>query len=129
GVRSVPGVEVALHVERSGAPYQKPTEGIGIVAVSPEDDWPSAFTYPIAPEYLAAFRKSRTAMLIRDTVTEKYGWKIGDHIPLIMTTTPQKNDSTNWAFDVVRTYTDSDDGVGRGRFVLISIPYFDEARA
>src|SRR5207253_5660455 len=68
-------------------------------------------------------------MLIRDTVTEKYGWKVGDHIPLMMTMTPQKNGSTNWAFDVVGTFTDSDVGVGRARFVLISFPYFDEARA
>src|SRR5439155_1236045 len=82
----------------------------GIVAVSPEDGWPSAFTYTIAPESLAAFRKSRTAMLIRDTVTEKYGWKVGDHIPLMMSMTPQKNGSTNWAFDVVGTFTDSDVG-------------------
>jgi putative ABC transport system permease protein len=128
-IRSVPGVKVAIPVELTGATYQKPTEGIGIVAVSPEEDWTSAFTYTIAPEYLAAFRESRTAMLVRDTVTEKYGWKIGDHIPLMMPTTPQKNGSTNWAFDVVGTFTDSDVGVGRARFVLINFPYFDEARA
>ena len=127
-IRSVPGVRVAIPVELTGAIYQKPTEWIGIVAVSPEDDWPSAFTYTIGPEYLAAFRKSRTAMLVRDTVTEKYGWKVGDHIPLIMTTTPLKNGSTDWAFDVVGTFTDSD--VGGARYiVIISFPYFDEARA
>ena len=126
-IRSVPGVKVAIPVELTGATYQKPTEGIGIVAVSPEDDWPSAFTYTIAPEYLAAFRKSRTAMLIRDTVTEKYGWKVGDHIPLKMQIA-QRNGSSDWAFDVVGTFTDSD--VGGGRYiVLISFPYFDEARA
>ncbi len=127
-IRSVPGVKVAIPVELTGATYQKPTEGIGIVTVSPEDDWTSAFTYTIAPEYLAAFRKSRTAMLIRDTVTEKYGWKVGDHIPLKMQIA-QRNGSTDWAFDVVGTFTDSDVGVGRARFVLISFPYFDEARA
>jgi len=126
-IRSVPGVRVAIPVELTGATYQKPTEGIGIVAVSPEDDWPSAFTYTIAPEYLAAFRKSRTAMLIRDTVREKYGWKVGDHIPLKMRIA-QRNGSSDWAFDVVGTFTDSD--VGGGRYiVLISFPYFDEARA
>jgi putative ABC transport system permease protein len=67
-------------------------------------------------------------MLVRDTVTEKYGWKVGDHIPLIMTTTPQNNGSTNWAFDVVGSFTDSDVGGGRD-IVLISFPYLDEARA
>ncbi len=126
-IRSVPGVKVAIPVELSGATYQKPTEGIGIVAVSPEDDWPSAFTYTIAPQYVAAFRDSRTAMLIRDIVAEKYGWKVGDHIPLKFAIA-QKSGSTDWAFDVVGTFTDSD--VGGGRYiVIISFPYLDEARA
>src|SRR5262249_51930902 len=67
-IRTVPGVRLAIPVELTGGTYQKPDQGIGIVAVSPQEDWQSAFTYTIAPEYLAAFRKSRTAMLVRDVV-------------------------------------------------------------
>jgi putative ABC transport system permease protein len=126
-IRTVPGVKLAIPVELNGATYQKPTARIGIVAVSPEDDWTSAFTYTIAPEYLAAFRKSRTAMLVRDVVADKYGWKVGDHVPLKLLTA-QKNGSTDWGFDVVGTFTDSDVGGGR-EIVLISFPYYDEARA
>jgi putative ABC transport system permease protein len=126
-IRGVPGVKVAIPVELNGATYQKPTERIGIVAVSPVDDWTSAFTYTIPPEYLAAFRKSRTAMLIRDVVADKYGWKVGDHVPLKLLTA-QKSGSTDWTFDVAGTFTDSDVGGGR-EIVLISFPYYDEARA
>ena len=126
-IRTVPGVKVAIPVELSGGTYQKPTQGIGIVAVSPEPDWPTAFTYTIAPEYVAAFRKSRTAMLVRDLVAEKYGWKVGDHIPLQLAVA-QQNGSSDWSFDVVGTFTDSD--IGGGRYiVIVSYPYFDEARA
>ena len=127
-IRSVPGVKLAVPVELSAAIYQKPTQGIGIVAVSPEGDWPSAFTYTIPAQYLAAFQRSRTAMLIRDTVVEKYGWKVGDHIPLKFRIA-QRDGSTDWAFDVVGAFTDSDIGVGAATFVLISLPYLDEARA
>jgi len=126
-IRTVPGVKVAIPVELSGGTYQKPTQGIGIVAVSPEPDWPTAFTYTIAPEYVAAFRKSRTAMLVRDLVAEKFGWKVGDHIPLQLAVA-QQNGSSDWSFDVVGTFTDSD--IGGGRYiVIVSYPYFDEARA
>src|SRR5215831_14400871 len=125
-IRRVPGVKIAIPVELTGSTYQKPDQGIGIVAVSPDRDWQSAFTYTIAPEYLAAFSKSRTAMLVRDVVAEKYGWKIGDHIPLQLPIA-QRNGSNDWAFDVVGTFTDSD--IGGGRYiVLVSYPYFDEAR-
>jgi putative ABC transport system permease protein len=126
-IRTVPGVKVAIPVELAFGTYQKPDQGIGVVAVTPDEGWPSAFTYTIAPEYLAGFRKSRTAMLIRDTTAEKYGWKIGDHIPLTLPV-QQKDGSTTWAFDVVGTFTDSD--IGGGRYiVIVSYPYFDEARA
>jgi putative ABC transport system permease protein len=125
-IRTVPGVKVAIPVELSGGTYQKPGEGVGVVAVSPDEDWPTAFTYTIAPEYVAAFRKSRTAMLVRDLVAQKYGWKVGDHIPLKLVVA-QQNGSSDWAFDVVGTFTDSD--VGGGRYiVIVSYPYFDEAR-
>jgi putative ABC transport system permease protein len=127
-IRTVPGVRVAIPVELIfEGYYQKPEQGVGIVAVTPDKDWTAAFTYTIAPEYLAAFAKSRTAALVRDLTAEKYGWKIGDRIPLI-SRTPQKNGSPNWTFDVVGTFTDSD--VGGGRYIiLINYPYYDEARA
>src|SRR5215468_3826204 len=125
-IRTVPGVKIAIPVELTGGIYQKPDQGLGIVAVNPDPDWQNAFTYTIAPEYLAAFGKSRTAMLVRDVVAEKYGWKIGDHIPLQLPIV-QQNGSNDWAFDVVGTFTDSD--VGGGRYiVIVSYPYFDEAR-
>jgi putative ABC transport system permease protein len=125
-IRTVPGVKLAVPVDLFGATYQKPTAGIGVVALSPTEGWPAAFTYTIAPEYVAAFGKSRTAMLVRDLVAEKYGWKVGDHIPL-QSPIAQQSGSTDWAFDVVGTFTDSD--VGGGRYiVIVSYPYFDEAR-
>ncbi len=115
-IRTVPGVRVAIPVELFFGHYQKPDQGVGIVAVTPDKDWTEAFTYTIAAEYVAAFAKSRTAALVRDLTAEKYGWKIGDHIPLV-SNVPQKDGSTTWAFDVVGTFTDSD--VGGGRYIIL----------
>jgi putative ABC transport system permease protein len=126
-IRSVPGVRVAIPVGLFGGYYQKPEQRVGIVAVSPEKDWPDAFTYTIPPPYLAAFSRSRTAALVRDLTAEKYGWKVGDHIPLV-SQLPNKDGSTTWAFDVVGTFSDSD--VGGGRYIiLVNFAYVDEARA
>ena len=49
---------------------------------------------------LAAFQQTKTGALITDELAAKYGWKIGDHIPL-NSTTQQINGSTDWTFDVV----------------------------
>ena len=127
-IRSVPGVKVVVPVELYGGWYQNQENGIGIVAVRPDKDWTDAFTFTIAPQYLAAFAKNRTAALVTEFAAEKYGWKIGDHIPLV-SRVPQRDGSTTWAFDVVGTFTDSDVAVGTHYKILINYAYYDEARA
>jgi putative ABC transport system permease protein len=126
GIKSVPGVKVATPVELFGAIYQNPNQKLGVVAIRPDEGWLSAFTFTIAPNYVAALRTTRTGTIIREGLAKKYGWKIGDHIPL-MSTTAQMNGSTDWAFDVVGTYTDSDVGGGKDT-LLVNYAYFDEAR-
>jgi putative ABC transport system permease protein len=125
-IKALPGVKVVDPVELFGGSYQKPTERMGIVAVRPDADWTSAFTFQIAPEYLDAFAKTRTAALITPELATKYGWKVGDHIPL-GTNLAQRNGSTDWAFDVVGTFTDSDVGQ-RGNRILVNFAYVNEAR-
>jgi putative ABC transport system permease protein len=125
-IKSVPGVKVVTPVELFGAIYQNPNQKLGVVAIRPDEGWLSAFTFTIAPDYVAALRDTRTGTIIREGLAKKYGWKIGDHIPL-MSTTAQMNGSTDWAFDVVGTYTDSDVGGGK-ETLLVNYAYFDEAR-
>lgn len=125
-IRSLPGVKAVVPVELYGGWYQKPEDGVIIVAVSPERDWTEAFTFNIAPRYLAAFNGSRTAALVTEFAAKKYHWKIGDHIPL-MSNTAHKDGST-WTFDVVGTFTDDDVAVGRYK-ILMHYDYYDESRA
>lgn len=125
-IKSVPGVTLVVPVDIFGATYQKPTQRLGVVAIGLVKDWPSAFTFAIAPEQLAAFQKLRTAALVRKELAAKYGWKIGDRIPL-MSHTAQTDGSTDWAFDVVGTFTDSDVGSGPDN-ILINLAYLEDAR-
>ncbi len=125
-LNSVPGVKLAVPVDIFGASYQKSSQGLGVVAIGLVEDWPTAFTYTIAPDYVAALQKLRTGALVRKELADKYGWKIGDRIPL-MSNTAQLSGSTNWSFDVVGTFTDSD--VGGARYIIvINLAYLDEAR-
>ena len=125
-IKSVPGVKIVVPVDLFGGNYQRPEQKVGIVAIRPDPGWLSAFTYTVAPQYDEAFRKTRTGALIREHLAAKYGWKVGDHIPLLSTAT-QLNGSTDWGFDVVGTYTDSDVGGGKDT-ILVNYAYFDEAR-
>jgi putative ABC transport system permease protein len=125
-IKSVPGVKVVIPVELFGAIYQNPSQKLGVVAISPDEGWLSAFTFTIAPEYVAALRKIRTGTIVKEGLAKKYGWKVGDRIPL-KSKIVQVDGSTDWAFDVVGTYADADLG-GANDTILINYSYFDEAR-
>ncbi|MDE2049484.1 MAG: ABC transporter permease [Gammaproteobacteria bacterium] len=126
-IGSVPGVREVIPVDLSSGTYQNPEQQVGIVAVRPDKGWLSAFTYTISPAYVKAFRATRTAILVRAELAKKYGWKIGDRIPL-KTGVMSRDGSSDWTFDMVGTFTDSDVGGGDSN-VLINYDYWNEARA
>jgi putative ABC transport system permease protein len=126
-IRSVPGVEEAIPVDLAGGTYQNLNQQVGIVAIRPDNGWLSAFTYTISPAYVKAFRAARTGVLVNVELAKKYGWKIGDHIPL-MTSVAQRNGSTVWTFDMVGSFKDADIG-SQATNVLIHYDYWNEARA
>jgi putative ABC transport system permease protein len=127
-IRSVPGVKVVIPVDLTGAIYQKPAQRLLVVAVRPDENWQDAFTFQLSPQADAAFRKTRTGALMMPELAQKYGWKVGDRIPLKFNTL-QQNGSADWTFDIVGIFTDSDLGGGGGQKILINYAYFDEARA
>jgi putative ABC transport system permease protein len=125
-IRSIPGVRVAIPVDLLGGTYQKPTQEVFMVAISPLPDWTAAFTFDIAPPALEAFRSSRTAALASEAIASRYGWKIGDRIPL-ESPIARLDGSAVWTFDLVGLFRDSDLGGGSEK-ILIQFPYLDAAR-
>lgn len=126
-IESVPGVEEVIPVDLATATYQKPDQQVALVAIRPDKGWLSAFTYTIPPTYLKSFLATRTGVLVRAELARKYGWKVGDSIPL-MTQVRNREGSTDWTFQMVGTFTDSDIG-GGDRNVLIHYDYWNEARS
>jgi putative ABC transport system permease protein len=58
---------------------------------------------------------------------KKYGWKVGDKLPLHSTIWTRKDDGTlNWVFDIVGTFDSAD--ASQSTLVLFHYEYFDEGR-
>ena len=82
--------------------------------VMPEDQW-------------QAFAGTRTAMIAGKLVADKYGWKVGQKIPISSNIFPQKNGSKAWAFDLVGIFDGRDeDWKKRALNVYINYDYFNE---
>ncbi|MGH8221262.1 MAG: ABC transporter permease [Steroidobacteraceae bacterium] len=127
-LQSVHGVKAVTFADSMVTTYQKPNQVVGVFAIPPSDLWltlvPEIFS--IEPKDFEALRKTRTGALITEDIAKKYGWHIGDRIPL-NSTTLQSNGSGTWTFDIVGTVTDHEPG--EGGLVVANYDYFNEARA
>lgn len=75
-----------------------------------------------------AFANTRTAMIAGKQIAAKYGWKIGQKIPMKSNIFPQKDGSKNWPLDLVGIYDGKDeDWKKRTNLVYMDYAYFDEA--
>jgi len=81
-IKEVPGVVGVDFASYVFGTYQDPRNSIAVEA------HPDSFydvyrdEVQVAPEELMALRHTRTGVLAGETVAKKYGWKIGDKIPL-----------------------------------------------
>ena len=85
--------------------------------------------FVIDPAQREAFAKTRTGAIAGKRLADRYGWKVGQKLPIASEIHPKADGSLAWEFDLVGTF-DADDPAVRGNtdIVLINVAYFDEAR-
>jgi len=128
-IRSVAGVNAVVPLTWYGGRYidDRPVHFFAQVGTDPEEYLKVASDKITPPDQVKAWQQDRTGALVDVTLAKKYGWKIGDRIPL-NSNTAQMSGSTDWAFDIVGTFTDSD--IGGGQFIIVvNMAYLEEARA
>jgi putative ABC transport system permease protein len=126
-LRSVPGVKTVSFADGFLGTYQKPKQLVYVLAIEPSDVWLTLVPeiFKVLPKDLEALRKTRSGVLITQDIGKKYGWHIGDRIPLTANTL-QSNGSGTWVFDIVGTVTDHE--IGEAGFIVGNYAYLDEAR-
>ena len=85
--------------------------------------------FTIAPEQREAFVKTRTGAVAGKRLADRFGWHVGEKLPISSEIHPKTDGSMNWEFDLVGIF-DADDPAVRGNtdMVLFNFDYFDEAR-
>src|SRR5690349_8213308 len=129
-IRAVPGVKEVAYQSWFGGYYQ---EEKNFFAQFPSDVEPYLKVYPevLLPEdQKQAFLKTRTGAIVLKRLADKYGWKVGDKIPIISGIYPKKDGSNVWEFDLVGIF-DCVDGATRAQheYLLFHNEYFEEAKA
>ena len=127
-LRKVPGVKTVSFADGILGTYQKPTEFVFVLALEKSKVWltlvPEIFS--VAPRDLEALHNTRNGALISADIASKYGWHMGDRIPLTSNIL-QGNGSGTWVFEVVGTFTAHE--ISQGGYIVANYDYLDEARA
>jgi putative ABC transport system permease protein len=127
-IEQIEGVGDATHQTWFGGIYQDPKNFFGQFPVKPEEYLAMYPEFLLPAEQRAAWLETRTGAVAGRATAEKYGWKIGDRIPIQATIFSQKDGSRTWTFDLVGIYDAAEKGVDDTQF-LFRYDYFDEARA
>jgi putative ABC transport system permease protein len=128
-IEQVPGVVAVAHASWFGAKYQNDSNAFPVFAVDPArylDMYPE---FTIAPAERQAFIATRTGAVAGQRLVDRFGWRIGQKLPIASEIFPKTDGDMTWEFDLVGIL-DAEDPAVRGNtdVVLINVAYFDEAR-
>nr|WP_284700998.1 FtsX-like permease family protein [Rhodoplanes tepidamans] len=128
-IAAVEGVRQVTFANWFGGYYQDPKNFVIVMAVEPETYLKISSTdFAFTPEMSQAFVRNRTGALVGRALAERWGWKLGDRVPISSSIFSQKNGSHTWDVTVVGIF-DKAKPQGDTNLMFIQYPYFDETRS
>jgi putative ABC transport system permease protein len=129
-IKSVPHVASVTHWTYFGGFFRDAQNALPVFATDAETLLKVYKEMKLPKEQLEAMLHTRTGALIGKEIADKYGWKVGDRIPIGTSIWTQKTGGNTWQFDIVGIIDVSAYGQGTGfPSFYINFDYFDEARA
>lgn len=125
-IEAIPGVAEAMHQTWFGGIYQEPKNFFAQIPVVPDE------LFTVYPEFILpddqkeAWKRTRTGAIVGRKTAEKFGFEIGDRIPIQATIWPAKS-GPMWEFDVVGIYDGAEKGTDTTQ-LLFRYDFFDENR-
>jgi len=127
-IEQVDGVDNAVALTWFGGIYQEPRNFFAQIPVKPEELFDMFPEYIVSDEQKAAWLATRTGALVGRGTMERFGWKLGDRIPINATIWRKKDGGMTWEFDIVAVYDGAEKGTDTSQF-FFRYDYFDETRA
>jgi putative ABC transport system permease protein len=114
-IRATPGVTDITHANWFGGYYQDPSNFMANMAVEPES-WLRMYPeFEVPEDQRKAWIANRTGAIVGADTAKKFGWKVGDHVPLI-SPIYRKPDGSPWDFTIEGIYDSQKKGVDKTQF-------------
>jgi putative ABC transport system permease protein len=125
-LQTTPGVELATHQTWFNGIYQDPANFFANIAVEPEKFLKIYPEFRLPADQVSAWLADRQGAIVGRDLAERFGWKVGDRVPLIGTIWQPKQGQV-WDFNLRGIY-DGEDGIDKTQF-FFRYDYLDENRA
>ena len=125
-LRATEGVALVEHQTWFGGVYQDPSNFFAQMAVDPEAFSKVYAEFKISPDVMKAWLADRQGAVVGVDLAKRFGWKVGDRIPITGTIWQPKHGQP-WEFNIVGLY-EGDKGVDKTNF-LFRYDYLDENRS
>jgi putative ABC transport system permease protein len=103
-IRRIPGVKDVAHSTWFGGIYQDPKNFFAQFVVEP-DQWQQMYPeFKVPAADWAAFKADRQGVVVGAKLAQRFGWKVGDHVPL---KSPGYLGGGSWDFNVRAIYRGS----------------------
>lgn len=126
-IAQIDGVKETTFANWFGGAFQKPENQVFSFAVASNylDVYPEM---EVSAEARKAFAETKDGALVGEGLARRYGWKVGDQVPMQSTIFPDKNGSQNWPFKIVGLIHVSDKKTGAwfDQMFLLNWKYFDD---
>jgi putative ABC transport system permease protein len=126
-MRQVPGVEAVVHWTWFGGIYKDdPKNFFGTFPVEPDAFFEIHKEFLLPEDQKQAWMSTRTGAIIGRTLVGRFGWKVGDRVPVVSPIWPREGEQA-WEFDIVGIYDGAKKGTDTSS-LFFRYDYFDEAR-
>jgi len=126
-IRNVDGIEDVTHASWFGGFYQDPKNFFAQMAVDPEPFLRMYPEYVLPDDQKQAWFADRTGAIVGKATAARFGWEVGDRVPIQGTIFRQRDGSSTWAFTIDGIYEGDKPGVDNTQF-FFHYEFLNEAR-
>ncbi len=126
-IRAVPGVVASTPLNLVIGSYQKPTQLITVLGVQIDGLVGTYQEMKVPRDQLEAMHRTRAGAMVGARLAERFGWKLGDRVPIQSFNVTNMAGSSTWEFDIVAMY-DLDQHDWANSF-FTNFDYIDEGRS
>ena len=126
-IEMVKGVREVTHSTWFGGIYQDPKNFFPQMVVEPEAILSMYPEYRLPGGQRQAWLADRMGAIAGRQIATKYGWKVGDRIPIQATIWRKKDGTSTWEFNLDGIYDGAEKGTDTTQF-FFRYDYFDESR-